>query len=223
MDYMLNQGNPNNMLLVNPIYHLGAAAVKQPINDQPVANDLVARIEDSSSFQNSVNRSQLSANSVPFINNSKNYSIKNESDSTYQKLAYPASFSHQLATLSPDQQNFLLQQQNELVLALSATENFVQSQQNMFFLNNVIQNQFYQQSQTQNQKNNYLNITPNVNLKSNRTNTEQKLNLKNSTWSPLTNGVNFSRPQPITQYIGQNNQILPFPMLELIHQVFEKN
>ncbi len=43
-----------------------------------------------------------------------------ENQAGMQTLAYPASFSHQLATLTIDQHNYLLQQQRQLVLALAA-------------------------------------------------------------------------------------------------------
>ena len=64
------------------------------------------------------------------------------------KLVYPASVSHQLATLSQDQHRFLLQQQTELVNVLAATDQFVQQHQhqhqqqqnNRFYLNNTNNN-----------------------------------------------------------------------------------
>lgn len=45
-------------------------------------------------------------------------------------LAFPPSFSHQLATLSLDQQKYLLEQQRTLVLTLAATEQMTQFQMN---------------------------------------------------------------------------------------------
>lgn len=39
------------------------------------------------------------------------------------KLAYPQSYSHHLATLTPDQQNYLLQQQKELFMRLTMINN----------------------------------------------------------------------------------------------------
>ena len=43
-----------------------------------------------------------------------------ENQASMQTLAYPAALSHQLATLTIDQHNYLLQQQRQLVLALAA-------------------------------------------------------------------------------------------------------
>ena len=45
-------------------------------------------------------------------------------------LAFPPSFSHQLATLSLDQQKYLLEQQRALVLTMAATEQMAQLQMN---------------------------------------------------------------------------------------------
>ena len=41
-------------------------------------------------------------------------------------LAFPPSYSHHLATLSADQRNYLLQQQHQLVLNLTANEQYNQ-------------------------------------------------------------------------------------------------
>lgn len=84
---------------------------------------------------------------VPSINNiftaNQLNSIPQQfNDNRLQKLVYPPSVSHQLATLSPDQQNFLLQQQNELVAALAASEQFAQYHHhpNRTFINNILPN-----------------------------------------------------------------------------------
>lgn len=59
-----------------------------------------------------------------FINQYNGYSLNT------MPLAFPPSFSHQLATLSLDQQKYLLEQQRALVLTLAVTEQMAQIQLN---------------------------------------------------------------------------------------------
>ena len=77
-------------------------------------------------------------------------------------LAFPPTFSHQLATLSLDQQKYLLEQQRALVLALAATEQMAQyqmgQQQQGFFPKQMYTPQLNeQQNSAQNQSSQQLN------------------------------------------------------------------
>lgn len=84
--------------------------------------------------QNQINfKKQISQDQVQSVEHTivPQQNQANSANINRMPLAFPSSFSHQLATLSLDQQNYLLQQQRALVLHLAATEQYAQDVQNM--------------------------------------------------------------------------------------------
>ena len=186
------QANP---MYSNQYYQNNLPAVTQPITN--IKERTVPKIEE-------INKTQLNTN-VPSIN--PNGSIFFGDNTKLQKLVYPSSVSHQLATLSPDQQNFLLQQQNELVLALAATETFVQNQQNRMYLNNAFQQQFKpSQTVVNNQRNFPFNESNQLQALNNIYNKQQYIMHQNDQFIPSQYNYNIINQQ-FNNNLAEQNQV----------------
>jgi len=112
-----------------------------------------------------------------------------------EKLVYPASVSHQLATLSQDQHRFLLQQQTELVNVLAATDQFVHQHQQQQQQQQQQHNRFYFNNTNNNNNNNQLVPFQN-------SNTFQQFNMQPNSF---IRNANMFNPYQNNQYNYLNN------------------
>ena len=124
-------------------------------------------------------------------------------------LAFPPAFSHQLATLTIDQQNYLLQQQKLLVMAMAASEQKVQSDINNMFHNVYLPFQQQQQQQQQLFHHNYpypnhYDYNENQNPKQGNNNNNNNINKPPVLASFLSTSTATSSSSPSSPMFNKN-------------------
>jgi hypothetical protein len=230
-----SSNNAENVQLYHPVYDLESGAV-MPSSSSSSSNTTTNHYHHQfspsfSQYQNSNNNPFNNISSYHNHNHQHHNQHQLPNDFTKMTLAYPPSFSHHLATLTPDQQNYLLQQQRELVMHLAFNETKLQQHQQQQHQHQQMNNNPYSKSNSLtnnnlalNNNNNNNSIIVNNRAKLVRTPTNSSSSTSSSKSSETSNeNVNVNttynfRPNSINSSNNQENfkYFIPYQISRLL-------